>query len=80
MPGPTRRGDGEEPRPVVDVSGSLGTAGHETEDLGWADRPDDAPVTQRLEDVQAAEHDEELEELAVEHGQFPMPPLPTDEG
>ncbi|HEV2992768.1 MAG TPA: hypothetical protein VG012_00045 [Acidimicrobiia bacterium] len=72
--------DGERHGPPVDVSGSLGTAGHETEDLGWQDRPDDAPVTRRLEDVQQAEHEEDLEDLALENVQAPMPPLPADQG
>ena len=70
--------DGEHHDPAIDVSGALGMAGHETEDLGWEDVPDDAPVTRRLEDVQSAEHEEELEDLALENVQAPMPPLPDD--
>lgn len=70
---------GEQHEPRVDVSGALGMAGHETEDMGWQDHPDDAPVTRRLEDIQEAEHEEELEDLALENVQAPMPPLP-DEG
>lgn len=72
--------DDERHEHPIDVSGSLGMAGHETEDLGWQDRPDDAPVTRRLEDVQEAEREEDLEDLALENVQAPMLPLPTDEG
>jgi hypothetical protein len=71
--------DGERHGPPVDLSASLGLAGHETEDLGWEDRPDDAPVTRRLEDIQEAEHDEDLEDLALENVQAPMPPLPDED-
>jgi hypothetical protein len=33
------------PEPIVDVSAALGEAGHEVEDLGFADIPDNGPVT-----------------------------------
>ncbi|HEV2309309.1 MAG TPA: hypothetical protein VGU73_02205 [Acidimicrobiia bacterium] len=71
--------NGEHDHPAIDVSGALGMGGHETDELGWKDVPDDAPVTRRHEDVQSAEHEEDLEDLALENVQAPMPPLP-DEG
>jgi hypothetical protein len=32
------------PEPIVDVSAALGEAGHEVEELGFADKPDAGPV------------------------------------
>jgi hypothetical protein len=40
----TDRDRGLHPEPIVDVSGALGAAGHEVEDLGLTDTPDDGPV------------------------------------
>jgi len=69
----------DDEHPGVDFSGSLGMAGHETKDLGWTDRPDDAPVVRHVEDIEDEEHEDDLEDLALENGQAPMPPLPTEE-
>jgi hypothetical protein len=40
----TDRDRGLHPEPIVDVSAALGDAGHEVEDLGFADVPDDGPM------------------------------------
>ncbi len=40
----TDRDRGLHPEPIVDVSAALGDAGHEVEDLGFADVPDDGPT------------------------------------
>ena len=71
--------NGEHHEPRIDVSGSLGMAGHETEDLGWEDEPDDAPVIQHARDVQEAEHEDDLEDIALETGRTAMPQLPEEE-
>ncbi len=71
--------DSEHHEPGVDFSGSLGMAGHETEDLGWEDVPDDAPVIRTTEDVEEAEHEEDLKDISLETGRAPMPPLPEEE-
>ncbi len=56
-------GDGGDARPRIDVSGAVGEAGHELEDLGATDAPDDAPVVRTREDVL---EDEELEDERAE--------------
>lgn len=45
-------------RPLVDVSGALGLAGHEEELLGTADVPDTAPVQHHESDPDDPEHTE----------------------
>ncbi len=71
--------DAEHHDPDVDFSGSLGMAGHETEDLGWTDQPDDAPVVRHVEELEDEEHEDALEDLALENSYAPMPPLPTEQ-
>ena len=71
--------NGEHHEPRIDVSGSLGMAGHETEDLGWEDVPDDAPVIRHVDDVEEAEHEEDLKDIALESRRAAMPPLPEEE-
>jgi hypothetical protein len=58
---------GREHRPSVDVSAALGEAGHETEDLGFAGLPDDAPVV-HAEEQAAPDPDAAIEHAAT---QFP---------
>ena len=70
---------GEHHEPSIDVSGSLGMAGHETEELGWEDVPDDAPVIRHAKDVDEAEHEDDLKDIALESGRTAMPSLPEEE-
>lgn len=51
-------------RPVVDVTPALGTAGHETEDLGFTDVEDSAPVQHHVEDHDL---DEDPEDEILRH-------------
>ena len=62
--------------PTVDVSKSLHTAGHETEDLGFQDVPDSGPVEESVEEHAEAEQAEADEDLAIDVGQFGLPRLP----
>ena len=67
--------DSERPRPKIDLSKSLGEAGHEVEELGFEGVPDSGPVEETTETIEAAEAAERDRDLALERGRFGLPKL-----
>ena len=63
-------GQSDDAHPTIDVSGALGEAGHELEDLGAADAVDDAPVVKTTEDLEEDEAREAEREAGLGRGVF----------
>ena len=59
--------------PTVDVSKSLHTAGHETQDLGFQDIPDTGKVEESVEEHAEAEQAEAAADVALDAGEFGGP-------
>ena len=69
--------------PKIDFSKSLGSAGHEVEDLGWQDVPDTAPVSRdaeaiEAEDERAGARDEAVERAVIDGSGLYDPDYPKD--
>ena len=60
-------GPGDDTPPKIDISGAIGTGGHEVEQLGYQGVPDTGPM---LEDPHESYDDEEMENDRVVNG-FP---------
>jgi hypothetical protein len=74
---PTDR-QGEDDHPSVDFSEALGEAGHEVEDLGATDKPDDGPLVTTSEDVKSEDELEAERDLTLNRAQYGVPRTPPE--
>ena len=60
----------DDDHPRIDVSGAVGEAGHELEELGAADVPDAGPVVKTSEDLAEEEARDVERDVALGRGVF----------
>jgi hypothetical protein len=60
----------DDDHPRIDVSGAVGEAGHELEELGATDTPDTGPVVKTTEDVAEDEARDVERDVALGRGVF----------